>query len=588
MQVSLSAPGRDALSFTIETHKPNDVKWRGNSGADDVHLPPVPGPSNINQNSNFPYNQTSTNFLQQNKEMTNPSNTTTCPDVAGAPPKIYGPQPNAANFYQRPSAIASCSSAQPPRQHDSRDLFEEYMSSCQSVISSRRNMGGGGEATWENLPAKRIKTEPPASPTTTTTPTNLPHRTIITKADSGMCQQGFNSRVITPAEHKPPTSNPSQPLTNTSQPPTSQPQPPTQQQQTPVNPTSIFDSQSFYDDLLSCGLGKPGFEATPQDQPSEQNKQNTPFSCQQQSQQQNQQQNQQQSQQQSPQHQEVQEQEQTSPNQGIPSSEESPESEQGWKLGDIPENNALSNFQETIFLEQLAAIDENLKTQVPMDEEHCRSFLRCAMSGAKLRQYTILHAYQILIKRIVRLSNSIQDFIELAPGDMHRLLVANTVSMINIRIARWFHPQTTLEQQLSFCSDSGQLYQQVLLQKQLDPQFEIEAIDMEDVFVSPWCCDSSYEDRYFFLLKKMHQLPLDSTPLILLSVIMLFNSEAAVELTQHRLIINNERKFSLLLYRYLNNKYSQDVAQNYFQKFVQAKSSLVEMADILINKRLIC
>ena len=55
--------------------------------------------------------------------MTNPSNTTTCPDVAGAP-KTYGPQPNAANFYQRPSAIASCSSAQPPRQHDSRDLFE--------------------------------------------------------------------------------------------------------------------------------------------------------------------------------------------------------------------------------------------------------------------------------------------------------------------------------------------------------------------------------------------------------------------------------------------------------------------------------
>ena len=37
----------------------------------------------------------------------------------------------------------------------------------------------------------------------------------------------------------------------------------------------------------------------------------------------------------------------------------------------------------------------------------------------------------------------VQDFIELPPGDMHKLLVANTVSMINIRISRWFHPQVS-------------------------------------------------------------------------------------------------------------------------------------------------
>ena len=49
-------------------------------------------------------------------------------------------------------------------------------------------MGGGGEATWENLPAKRIKTEPPASPTIAST--NLPHRTIITKAGDVAMREG--------------------------------------------------------------------------------------------------------------------------------------------------------------------------------------------------------------------------------------------------------------------------------------------------------------------------------------------------------------------------------------------------------------
>ena len=52
-------------------------------------------------------------------------------------------------------------------------------------------MGGGGEATWENLPAKRIKTEPPASPTIAST--NLPHRTIITKA--GHIERGKGSKI---------------------------------------------------------------------------------------------------------------------------------------------------------------------------------------------------------------------------------------------------------------------------------------------------------------------------------------------------------------------------------------------------------
>lgn len=37
---------------------------------------------------------------------------------------------------------------------------------------------------------------------------------------------------------------------------------------------------------------------------------------------------------------------------------------------------------------------------------------------------------------------------ELPPDDMQKLLVANTVSIINIRIIRWLHPAIDLKKQV--------------------------------------------------------------------------------------------------------------------------------------------
>ena len=129
----------------------------------------------------------------------------------------------------------------------------------------------------------------------------------------------------------------------------------------------------------------------------------------------------------------------------------------------------------------------NIQTIVPLFVIHISS---------KISQMTIMHAYQTCIKRIVRFANSLQvrfsrnihiftryctisdqkqifiiqyddfhyslkicctyqfkfnscfqDFVELPPDDMQKLLVSNTVSIINIRIARWFHPKTDLKTQ---------------------------------------------------------------------------------------------------------------------------------------------
>lgn len=84
-----------------------------------------------------------------------------------------------------------------------------------------------------------------------------------------------------------------------------------------------------------------------------------------------------------------------------------------------------------------------------MDPAHVRSFLNTAVFGTFITKITIMHAYQTCIKRIVRFANSLQvwkrsgtietilisslqDFVELPPDDMQKLLVANTVSTQSI------------------------------------------------------------------------------------------------------------------------------------------------------------
>jgi hypothetical protein len=62
----------------------------------------------------------------------------------------------------------------------------------------------------------------------------------------------------------------------------------------------------------------------------------------------------------------------------------------------------------------------------------------------------------------------VQDFVELPPDDMHKLLVANTVNIINIRIGRWFHPRTNLETQLLLCCAGVDLYKEATIQQDLD------------------------------------------------------------------------------------------------------------------------
>merc|ERR1719312_1906737 len=157
--------------------------------------------------------------------------------------------------------------------------------------------------------------------------------------------------------------------------------------------------------------------------------------------------------------------------QGLPPDKLKP---QVWKLSEnspldpspLPQLNTFT-LQETLFVEQLTAIDERVRFQVPMDVSHGRSFLECAVSGSHISQMTIMHAYQTCIKRIVRFANSLQDFVDLPPDDMQKLLVSNSVSIINIRIARWFHPKTDLKTQMSLCGIGQDLYKEALQEGKL-------------------------------------------------------------------------------------------------------------------------
>eukprot|EP00090_Calanus_glacialis_P001517 TRINITY_DN11088_c0_g1_i1.p1 TRINITY_DN11088_c0_g1~~TRINITY_DN11088_c0_g1_i1.p1 ORF type:complete len:725 (-),score=121.67 TRINITY_DN11088_c0_g1_i1:197-2371(-) len=284
-------------------------------------------------------------------------------------------------------------------------------------------------------------------------------------------------------------------------------------------------------------------------------------------------------------------QEQTDGHQGGPHDKVKP---QVWKLTEnslmdpspLPQLNTFT-LQETLFVEQLTAIDERVRYQVPMEVSHGRSFLDCSVSGNHISQITIMHAYQTCIKRIVRFANSLQDFVELPPDDMQKLLVSNTVSIINIRIARWFHPKTDLKTQMSLCGTGQELFKDAMQEGKLSEGTPLK-VGYDDVFSSPWCCDSSHEDRYETLISQIHQLDLDSTVVVLLSVMCLFDSEQVEDLSAKSTIISHGRKFSLLLQRYLVESIGKEKTAECFVKYREALQKLREMAEILINKRLIC
>jgi len=251
---------------------------------------------------------------------------------------------------------------------------------------------------------------------------------------------------------------------------------------------------------------------------------------------------------------------------------------------------ALQSFtlQETLFVEQLAAIDERVRNQVPIDPAHVRSFLNTAVFGTFVTKITIMHAYQTCIKRIVRFANSLQDFVELPPDDMQKLLVANTVSIINIRIVRWLHPSVNLRQQLTLCGGGQEMFQEALEEGKVTED-GLWRVNYDDVFASPWCCDSYYEDRYKVLMDDMHNLTFDSTVMVLLSVMCLFNCKGVTDLEAESTIVSHGQKFSLLLHRHLlEQEGNQEVATSRFYKYQEGLAKLREMAEILINKRLIC
>jgi len=263
------------------------------------------------------------------------------------------------------------------------------------------------------------------------------------------------------------------------------------------------------------------------------------------------------------------------------------ESQEGYGSPGLSPVNTFT-LQETLFVEQLSSIDERVRLQVPMGVGHGRSFLDCAVSGSPISQTTIMHAYQTCIKRIVRFANSLQDFVELPPDDMQKLLVSNTVSIINIKISRWLSED--LKTQMGLLGTNHNLYKEAVDAGRLTEDLNMK-VDYSDIFISPWCCDSSHEDRYEALVQQMKELELDPTTVVLLSVMSLFyisQSQASSSLAASSTIASHQRKFSLLLQRYLLQSKGRDRTAELYAKYLESLEKLHEMAEILINKRLIC
>merc|ERR1719397_2080702 len=126
---------------------------------------------------------------------------------------------------------------------------------------------------------------------------------------------------------------------------------------------------------------------------------------------------------------------------------------------------------------------------------------------------------------------------------MHSLVLAFSQHLVNILTS----PSLTVPKVSPVTTEFSAISAGRLV---LDPK-EKQRVDYTDIFISPWCCDSSHEDRYEVLIEQISQLELDPTTVVLFSVMCLFHTAAGMELTARAGILSHQRKFSLLLQRYL-------------------------------------
>ena len=141
---------------------------------------------------------------------------------------------------------------------------------------------------------------------------------------------------------------------------------------------------------------------------------------------------------------------------------------------------ALQSFtlQETLFVEQLAAIDERVRNQVcvcvfeitffcrrsifddclrqvPIDPAHVRSFLNTAVFGTFVTKITIMHAYQTCIKRIVRFANSLQ------VRSLTTLKNSDPISSGLCRAPAWRYAKTSCSQHSEFHKKKSSIHLKV-------------------------------------------------------------------------------------------------------------------------------
>ena len=84
--------------------------------------------------------------------------------------------------------------------------------------------------------------------------------------------------------------------------------------------------------------------------------------------------------------------------------------------------------------------------------------------------------------------------------------------------------------QICLCGTGQDLFKDAMQEGKLSEGTPLK-VGYDDVFSSPWCCDSSHEERYETLISQIHQLDLDSTVVVLLSVMCLFDSEQVEDLS---------------------------------------------------------
>ncbi|CAB4060545.1 RARA [Lepeophtheirus salmonis] len=239
------------------------------------------------------------------------------------------------------------------------------------------------------------------------------------------------------------------------------------------------------------------------------------------------------------------------------------------------------NKMEIHLVQEMLYWEIESRKKIPLNSVNMKSFMEYSQLNEPIPFEISLSGYNTCVQRITMFMTKINFFAALSPEDQKKLLLNNVDMVVNIKTARYLHPNNNITEQFEIINGKNNSEKSCTTSPATSNN-----VYYQEIFKNPWC--SSFEDKtqYKALMKAIFDLEMDEITIILLIGLTIFSTTNCVDLDNINLIMRFQDVFSHLLYKYLCSTIGNSSTFLLFPKYINILAQLEEMAKTILNKRL--